>query len=261
VRRFGQKATLRVLTALVCGLLLPPVTFACTLVFQRFDVPRSFSIQVSQSGEPIPGLILEIKDGHAINPPTLYVKRTDSKGIARVEDLVAGLYEIHLGRDTAFQNLFEIQVHAKSNERTVPLVKVDWIGFETVFRTERFEGRLREQVLSIGEERFAPRPFLANTEIRILEGRTRKVVTSTVTGDDGSFKVKDLRPGIYQVEIRSQTVRPQARAGYGFDGQGSFPLEIRRGVSGGKRPFDLLVSSTGCGLAYYVEYKEEPGNP
>lgn len=225
----------------------------CSMAFQQFDLPRTFVIRAVQSGKVIPGLKTIIHT----EPTAAWIQSvvaregfTNSDGLFRVDDLAPGKYWMEIGGNTAFGTLVILNIQNRREVGAPPTREVEWLAHTSVLRTNLFSGILREQVFSMEKDGWLPGPLLPRAEIKVLDAMKKSIIVSQKLGEDSQFDFSQLKPGIYEVQIHPHSIRAEASKESGLTEKGSFALEVTVAKTSTDGPFELMVSTTGCGMSF-----------
>ena len=155
------------------------------------------------------------------------VEVTDAQGYAEFSNIPAGSYYVRASHDPPAIDDLSVDVAPTS-----PRIKLcRSLRQLLAISVQSAAGTLRST-------NFYPRQFQDQLSLSLLDGRTGRVIATTVTDKTGRFAFEDsVGAGIYSIQIAEP---PYV--------DGAIAIEVRRRAKFER--MDLYISNSGCGLMY-----------
>ncbi len=216
------------LAAAVC----PLAAEGCVMTINPIRVGSSFRVRVSDRSHSVRALELELSPfgSHPTGTGVMAhrVEVTDDQGYALFSKVPSGSYTVRASHDPLGIDVLYVDVIS-----TAPAIKtlsLTWPRALTA-SVQSAAGTLRST-------NFYPQQSQDQFSMSLIEGRTGRVIETTMTDKTGRFAFDNvLTPGVYFISIAE---RPLV--------DGSFAIEINRRAKNDR--MDLYVSSSDCGLTF-----------
>lgn len=231
MRRF-RHISLTLAVGILAAAFFSDVANACTITVNPEQVGSSFRVRVLDRGHAVPALELELRP-FSLNPNVAdvtanRVEVTDAQGYAEFSNIPAGSYYVRASHDPPAIDDLSVDVAPTSPENKT--LSLTWPS-SLAISVQSAAGTLRST-------NFYPRQFQDQLSLSLLDGRTGRVIATTVTDKTGRFAFEDsVGAGIYFIQIAEP---PYV--------DGAIAIEVRRRAKFER--MDLYISNSGCGLMY-----------
>jgi hypothetical protein len=225
--------------------LSPCISRACSIVYSSVQVGTQFRVRITDRSRPVRALRLVLSSPNSSNAEhvvTIY-SVTDAEGVAGFSNVPPGKFFLSADNDlSSFPD--DTGVEVAPNGPANVIVELKWPN-STPVSVRSASGVMR------GPD-YYPSQVQGKLSISLLESRSARVVSTTVTDSKGRFSFTgETPPGLYFVRVNPSGIR-------GWSGEqieGVIAIEVDPNAKQETADLDLGWSS--CGLGYAQRAQSE----